>query len=134
MNVAIQFRMKYPRKPQARLEDGQAINVLFVCSMNRWRSPTAEKVYEKHDLIHVRSRGTSRKAVRTVGADDLKWADVIIAMETKHRTLLKSRFSGEISSTECHVLHIPDDYQFMDPELVQIIKDATGPILGEWDG
>ena len=107
----------------------QRINVLFVCSMNRWRSPTAEKVYAKDERLNVRSRGTSQKAVRTIRSDDLKWAEVIFVMEAKHRQQLKSRFPGELKYCELHVLDIPDEYQFMDPELTQIIIESVDPLL-----
>ncbi len=109
----------------------EPINVLFVCSRNKWRSPTAEKVYATHKLINTRSRGTSKKARRTISADDLHWADVVFAMEDKHRQQLQSRFAGEMACTEIRVLDIPDEYQFMDPELVQCIEDAVGELLNE---
>ena len=114
------------------MSDGKAINVLFVCSMNRWRSPTAENVYAKDDQVNTRSRGTSKKAVRSICAGDLKWANVIFVMETKHRQQVKSRFPGEVKFTELHVLHIPDEYQFMDPELIQEIRDSVDPVLAAW--
>ena len=107
----------------SQFEDDKVINLLFVCSMNKWRSPTAEEIYAKHELINARSRGTSKKAVRRVNADDLKWADIVFVMESKHRQQLQSRFPGETKYTEIHVLDIPDDYQFMDPELIQMIQD-----------
>ncbi|MBT5019286.1 hypothetical protein OAF42_01645 [Planctomicrobium sp.] len=105
------------------------INVLFVCTMNKWRSPTAEKVYAKQQRVNARSRGTSKKARRTITVDDIKWADVIFAMEDKHRQQLQSRFPGEMAYTEIHVLDIPDEYQFMDPELVQCIQDSVDGFL-----
>lgn len=99
--------------------------------MNKWRSPTAEKVYAKHQLINARSRGTSQKARRTISANDIKWADVIFTMEDKHQQQLQSRFPGEMANTDSHVLDIPDEYRFMDPELVQCIEDAVGALLTE---
>ena len=109
----------------------RSINVLFVCSMNRWRSPTAEKLYLKQDGVNVRSRGTSRKAVRTIRADDLKWADIVCVMESKHRQQLMSSFPGELKFCELHVLDIPDEYQFMDPELVEILRASVDPLLAK---
>lgn len=111
----------------------EVLHVLFVCSRNRWRSPTAEKIYSKHGTLCVRSRGTSSKAVRTVSAKDLKWADVILVMEPKHRQQLQSRFPGELRDTECHVLNIPDDYRYMDPELQEMIRISVDPLLENWD-
>ena len=128
---ARQLGIEYPRKPASELLNQEPINVLFVCSMNKWRSPTAEKVYAKHELINTRSRGTSQKARRTISADDLKWADVVFAMEGKHQQQLQSRFPGEMAYTDIHVLDIPDEYQFMDSELVQCIEDAVGELLDD---
>ena len=116
LHRAKQLRIEYPRKPASELLNEEPINVLFVCSMNKWRSPTAEKVYAKHELINTRSRGTSKKARRTISAEDIKWADIIFAMERKHQQQLQSRFPGEIAFAEIRVLDVPDDYKFMDPE------------------
>ncbi len=69
---ARQLGMDYPRKGQTQMLAQEAINVLFVCSMNRWRSPTAEKTYAKHDLVNARSAGLGKAAARTISAADLK--------------------------------------------------------------
>jgi predicted protein tyrosine phosphatase len=50
------------------------LNLLFVCSRNQWRSPTAENVYQNDDRVHVPSRGTTRNAVQTISSKDLRWA------------------------------------------------------------
>ena len=109
--------------------DRESLNVLFVCSRNQWRSPTAEKIFADKSLVNTRSRGTSRQARRTVTAADLKWADVIFAMEDKHRRRLASDFPGEMRYKELHVLDIPDEYRFMDPELVVELRRVVDPIL-----
>ena len=111
------------------MNDRESLKILFVCSMNQWRSPTAEKVYANRPLVIARSRGTSSKAKRTVRAVDVKWADIICVMETKHRQRLLSEFPGEMRFKELHVLDIPDNYQFMDPELVSEIEAVVDPIL-----
>lgn len=105
------------------------MNVLFICSMNQWRSPTAEKIYADKPLVAARSRGISSNARRTVSADDLRWADVIIVMEEKHKRRLLSDYPGEMRFQELHVLDIPDDYKYMDPELIDEITPAVEPIL-----
>lgn len=105
------------------------VNVLFVCSMNQWRSPTAEKIYADHPALSVRSRGISRKAVRKLTSGDLKWADTICVMERKHRNKIESTFPGEVRYTQIHVLEIPDEYRFMDDELIELIKQTVDPLL-----
>ncbi len=104
-------------------------NVLFICSRNQWRSPTAEKVFRRWPGVVARSAGTSLNARRTVGIDDLRWADVIIVMEPKHRQQLIARFSRALQMRTVHVLDIPDDYQPMDPALVKLLEERVPPLL-----
>lgn len=104
-------------------------NLLFVCSKNQWRSPTAEAIYRGDDRISVRSRGTARAALQTIRASDIVWADAILVMEDKHRQRILADFPGESKFKPMHVLDIPDDYQFMDDELVDLIKSAAEPII-----
>ncbi|QDV40597.1 Low molecular weight phosphotyrosine protein phosphatase [Stieleria neptunia] len=105
------------------------INVLFVCSKNQWRSPTAEAVYRDDPRVSARSRGTTRSARQTIQAGDLAWADLVLVMEDKHRHRLLADFPGETRFLTVEVLHIPDDYQLMDPELVELIRVATEPFI-----
>jgi predicted protein tyrosine phosphatase len=104
--------------------------VLFICSRNQWRSPTAEQVYRRHPQLSVRSAGTSPNARRKVSADDLQWADVILVMEEKHKSRLKAEFGRVIEARAIRVLDIPDDYKYMDPELVELLRQSVGPMLG----
>ena len=103
--------------------------MLFICSRNQWRSPTAEQVFRRHPALAVRSAGTSASARRRVGAADLAWADVVFVMEGKHRSRLMQDHSELLAGKPLHVLDIPDDYRFMDPELVDLLQ--TLPPLGE---
>lgn len=64
------------------------MNILFICSKNQWRSPTAERVWRKQPRVSVRPEGTSLKARRSVSNADLVWADVALAMEGKHKSRL----------------------------------------------
>ena len=105
------------------------LNFLFVCSKNQWRSPTAEAIYRDDDRVSVRSRGTARSAVRTIRSNDIIWADVILVMEDKHRQRILADFPGESKFKPMHVLDIPDEYKFMDDELVELIRSAAEPII-----
>lgn len=108
---------------------GQVKNVLFVCSRNQWRSPTAQAVWRTHPGLNVRSAGTSTKARRTVGAPDIAWADVILVMEQKHKRRLQAEFARMLGGTPVHVLDIPDEYRFMDPELVETLESSMAACL-----
>lgn len=105
-------------------------NVLFVCSKNQWRSPTAETVWRKHPGLSVRSAGTSSTARRKVSADDIRWADVIFVMEEKHKSRLLADFTNSIERKALHVLGIPDEYKYMDPELVEELQETVAALLG----
>lgn len=103
--------------------------LLFVCSRNQWRSPTAERVFSRDPAYEVRSAGTSRSARRTVTAGDLEWADVVLVMERKHRDRLRDAFPGAMRHKTVHVLDIEDDYGFMDAELVALLESAVPGFL-----
>ena len=103
--------------------------VLFICSRNKWRSPTAEQVWKNHPALAVRSAGTSPKAKRTVNASDIQWADIIFVMEDKHKCRLKAQFTRLLHHKNIQVLDIPDQYPYMDPELVELITQSVSGSL-----
>ena len=105
------------------------LNVLFVCSRNRWRSPTAEKVWSRHPQINARSAGTSPRARRTVTAADIRWADIIIVMERKHQNRILAQFTRLVQHKPIHELDIPDNYNYMDPELVTELEHRVAALL-----
>ena len=109
---------------------GERLNVLFVCSRNQWRSPTGEQVWRRHPRVSARSAGTSAGARRVVSADDLAWADVVLVMEDKHKSRLLAAYRALLLHKPLHVLDIPDDYRYMDPELVELLGDPVAELLG----
>ncbi len=104
-------------------------NVLFVCSRNQWRSPAAEQVWRRHPQLNVRSGGTSPNARHTVSDADFEWADVVIVMEQKHKSRLVADFSRLLDNKPVHVLDIPDEYKYMEPELVELLEQSVGSLL-----
>lgn len=111
----------------------EPLNVLFVCSRNQWRSPTGERVWRHEPGVSVRSAGTSPRAKRTLGIADIRWADLILVMEEKHKSRLLAAFRHAAAYKHIHVLDIPDDYQFMDPELVELLREKCAPLIDEAD-
>jgi predicted protein tyrosine phosphatase len=103
------------------------MNVLFVCSRNQWRSPTAEQVWRRQKIagLNVRSAGTSPKAKHPISHSDIQWADVIFVMEPKHKQRLQAEFRQSLIHKPIEVLDIPDDYQYMAPELVEIFEQLA---------
>ena len=108
-------------------------NLLFVCSRNQWRSPTAEKIFSRSPGLQARSRGLSASAVRCLTRSDVAWADVIFVMESKHKQQLLKRFREDVADRPVHVLDIPDEFQFMDPELVELIESGVRAALDSPD-
>ena len=104
--------------------------ILFICSRNQWRSPTAEQIFRKHPLMFVRSAGTSPNARHKVSADDIRWANVIFVMEEKHKSQLVAEFSRMIEGERIHVLELPNVYKYVGPELVEQLEPSVAAILG----
>jgi predicted protein tyrosine phosphatase len=104
-------------------------NLLFICSRNQWRSPTAEVIWSKSPDYNSRSAGTSPKAKRTVGPMDIRWADIIFVMESKHKNRLKAQFTRMLDHKPLHVLDIPDEYLFMDEDLITELKVSVNAFL-----
>lgn len=105
------------------------MNALFICSRNQWRSPTAERVFSVGYGISTRSAGTSKHAKHTISSNDIAWADLIFVMEQKHKQNIKEKFPNQLQHKKVIVLDIPDDYQYMDEELIEILRQTVQPYL-----
>jgi predicted protein tyrosine phosphatase len=106
------------------------LNVLFVCSRNQWRSPTAEHVWRRDSRVNARSAGTSASARRVVSEADIAWADVILVMEQKHKQRLMAEHRQAMTHKRLHVPDIPDDYRYLDPELMELVDAPVAALLG----
>jgi predicted protein tyrosine phosphatase len=104
------------------------VNLLFVCSQNKWRSPTGETLYRHDPRVNVRSVGTSASAKKKISEQDLIWADLVLVMEIKHKKIITSQYQN-LDLPLIMVLDIPDDYQYMDYELVEMLQASTEHIL-----
>ncbi|MES2289465.1 MAG: low molecular weight protein tyrosine phosphatase family protein [Pseudomonadota bacterium] len=97
-------------------------NVLFVCSQNRLRSPTAEQVFSSRPDLEVASAGTNNDAENPLTNELVRWADVIVVMEKAHRTKVQKRFRSALHGKRMICVDIPDEFGFMDPELVKLLE------------
>lgn len=104
-------------------------NLLFLCSRNRLRHPTAEQVFASWPGVETASAGLAPDAEEGVDADPIDWADVIFVMERAHRARLNRRFRDRLKGKRVVCLDIPDDYAFMQPELVALLEKKVGPHL-----
>jgi predicted protein tyrosine phosphatase len=105
--------------------------LLFVCSRNQARSPTGEKIFAGSDRFEARSRGLRAGANRQLTRDDVTWAHVIFVMEPEHKRELLRLFRDEAKGRRIFVLDIPDEYAFMDPELIALITAGVHGALGD---
>jgi predicted protein tyrosine phosphatase len=103
--------------------------VLFICGKNKWRSPTAENIFADHPGVRCASAGLSHDAEVPVSAELLEWADLIFVMEKAHKTKLTARFQPHLAGKRVVCLGIPDNYQFMQPALVNLLRIKVTPHL-----
>lgn len=99
-------------------------HILFVCGRNKWRSPTAERIYKNDGRIEVRSAGMSGKSKHTITNDDIKWADLILVMESGYQSWILGLFR-DLALPKIENLDIPDEYEYMDDELVELIEKGV---------
>jgi predicted protein tyrosine phosphatase len=99
-------------------------HVLFVCGKNKWRSPTAERIYQNDGRIEVRSAGMSAKSKHPISGDDIRWSDLIFVMESAYKTQILGSFR-DLALPEIENLDIPDDYAYMDGELIELIESGV---------
>ncbi len=97
-------------------------HVLFVCSQNKLRSPTAERLFAGRPGIKVDSAGLNPEAVNPVCNELLEWADIIFVMEKSHKNKLLKKFRVHIQSQRVICLDIPDEYEFMEPALIELLE------------
>ena len=96
--------------------------LLFVCSENRLRSPTAEAVFSEYEGVEAIGAGTNKDAATPVSGDLIEWADVILVMETMHRDKISAKYKKLLKGKQLVVLDIPDNYKRMQLELVQLLE------------
>ena len=109
-------------EPPTSSQDRSTMNILFVCTRNRLRSPTAEAVFERHPDCRVIAAGTDMNSPTPVTGDLIEWADAICVMEKVHQRRLMNRFGRLLQGRRIIVLGIPDNYRYMQPELQDILK------------
>jgi predicted protein tyrosine phosphatase len=100
-------------------------NVLFVCGKNRLRSPTAEQVFADWPDVETASAGTGYDADCRVSAELIAWADTVLVMESAHRAKIAAKFQPLLRGKRVAVLGIPDQYEYMAPELVRLLQQRV---------
>lgn len=98
------------------------MQLLFICSKNKWRSLTAEKIFNGRNGHEVRSAGTEENARIKVTEGHVGWADMIFVMEKKHVRRLADKFGAQLRNKRVICLDIADDYTFMDEDLIAVLE------------
>ena len=106
------------------------MKLLFICSRNRFRSPTAEHLFSSYAGVETASAGTSPDAENALSTELVLWADLIFAMEARHKRRLKERFPSLLKNKKMIVLDIRDDHELMDDSLILLLKSRVLPHLG----
>ena len=107
------------------MSDPPPRRLLFVCRLNRIRSATAERLFAKRADLDVRSAGTAPDALVRVNVNMLDWADVIFIMDDEQRRWLQDTFAGHPALERIVCLDIPDDFTFLQPELVELLEQRV---------
>jgi predicted protein tyrosine phosphatase len=79
--------------------------------------------------IEVASAGIALDAADPVSTEHIDWADTIFVMERSHKVKLSKRFAANLKGKKLVCLDIPDNYTFMQPELVAILERKVGRLL-----
>jgi len=103
--------------------------LLFICSANRLRSPTAEQVFCEYPDVEARSAGTNNDAVDPLTPEHFEDIDIVFVMEKAHRNKVSRKFKASLKKARLVCLNIPDDYEFMQPELIALLKARVTPHL-----
>ncbi|WP_444892935.1 low molecular weight protein tyrosine phosphatase family protein [Microbulbifer sp. TRSA001] len=101
------------------------MNLLFVCSENRLRSPTGEEVFSAYQGINAIGAGTNSDAETVVSGDLIEWADIVFVMEKSHRNKVSKKFKDLLKGKKLICLDIPDNYARMDPALVRLLESRA---------
>jgi predicted protein tyrosine phosphatase len=105
------------------------IQLLFICTANKLRSRTAEELYRNFPGYVAKSAGTDAGAPQRVTAGLLGWADLIFVMENRHCDDLRRKFAEAIAGKRIICLRIPDEYEFNDPDLIDLLKANLSPYI-----
>lgn len=101
------------------------MKLLFLCSLNVMRSPTAEDLFQGVNGVECQSAGTRRDAGQFVTPEMIRWADIILVMEDHHREKLNRMARGLVRDKKVVVLGVPDHYPYMHPELVDLLWERV---------
>lgn len=101
-------------------------HILFICSQNKLRSRTAETIFAENKGFDVLSAGLNNDAEIPLTPELVEWAETIFVMEKSQGNKLRKKFRKNINKQRVICLDIPDDYEYMQPELIEILEQKLG--------
>ena len=75
------------------------------------------------------SAGLDPTAQEPVTPQLLLWADLIFVMEKVHRKKLSAKFRAHLNRQRMICLDIADNYEYMEPALMELLKKRVSPHL-----
>jgi predicted protein tyrosine phosphatase len=102
--------------------------VLFICGKGRQRSPTAEHIFSSMPDWETDLAGLGADADVIASAEQIEWATDIAVMEKRQLARLRRMFQKLVSGKRLVCLDVPDDYSFMQDELVALLRARIGRV------
>ena len=107
-------------------------NILVVCGRNKRRSRTAEYLFKNDNRFNIRSVGLSPKSDRRINEKDISWSDLVFVMEDQQNARIRGTYRN-LEIPPIYVLHIADEYEYCDPELIDLLTQRINLTLEiEW--
>jgi predicted protein tyrosine phosphatase len=103
-------------------------NVLVVCGRNKKRSRTAEYIFKNDSRFNIKTAGVSAKSEIQINEKLVNWANIIIAMENGQKNRIANQYRS-LKLPKIEVIDIPDDYEYLDEELIEILTDKINGTL-----
>ena len=100
----------------------------MVCGRNKKRSRTVEYIFKNDNRFSIRSVGLSPASERKISENDLNWTGLVLVMEKEQRAKIQDVYR-HVKLPTIEVLNIEDDYEFMDLELVELVRDKVNDVL-----
>lgn len=103
-------------------------HLLFVCTANQQRSPTAATLFEAHPDYEAKSCGIHPLSPNPIREGLIHWADEILCMEPLHQAAILEQFP-DTDPAKIRVLNIPDIYERYDPELIELLYERLSDLI-----
>jgi len=104
--------------------------LLFLCGKARMRSPTAAEVCRRWKDVEADFAGLSNDADEPLTSEQIDTTDIIFVMEQRQKKRLRSLFGHQLANKRIVCLDIPDNYDFMQAELIDILEVKLSNLLG----